>query len=686
MPALASAAVIVTPGSGYSQGDIVTVLGGTGTPAAYFLNVSAGVPKSLVQVSGGSYSVFPTGTLNVTGGAGSGLTLAALQAPTPPTTFSLPYNLPVGGTIWYAQPDGGTIVSGGHSYATPLQTCLTNASPGDVIYMLAGNTYTGNFTIPALSNPGAAWIYLLTSNVANLPPIGNRVNTTTDPNNMATILNTSVNGVCLQTVGAVLNWRIIGIKFTTNANCYPLVATGYNGNTSTYPTLLSQLPKYIHFDRCYVTAPQSVSLSVTGIGLNGYYQAVTDSVIEGIKGQDDSQAILIWNGPGPYQIKNNSLEGTSQSMLVGGVDSTITNCIPSDLEFAYNLCTKRAAWNPNDPSYDGVNGNTIKNSLELKNCVRAHIYGNTFQNVWASNAGQYAAGIVLTVRNQSGGNTWAQISDVLVENNLIQNVGFGCRISGEDNNYVSAQTQRIQIINNAFLNLNATYAGTPARAFNLTTGAPSGAGFPILDLDIEHNLFLFGPNADTSQGNDFINFDSGGTNSNVVGSFYCANNILSLGDYGISGTGTSSGSSSLNTFCANWALTGNVCINRSVDRTYSTVTQSWFNSHYATGNFIALQMVAVGFQNWAGNVYNLTAASPYASAGTDGLNPGPTNYSLIPGLGGGGGGGGGTTYNEVLFKSFMFNSYQFASFLFRGQGNAPPGSNFASPSGIIVPI
>ena len=81
------APVIVSGGTGYTAGDILTVVGGTFTAAATLkvITVSSGVITDLKVETMGAYSVPPTGTLTLTGGTGSSATCTL--------TF-------VGGSIW----------------------------------------------------------------------------------------------------------------------------------------------------------------------------------------------------------------------------------------------------------------------------------------------------------------------------------------------------------------------------------------------------------------------------------------------------------------------------------------------------------------------------------------------------------------------------------------------------------
>lgn len=69
----AGAASIVSGGTGYTNGSIVTVLGGTGTPATYTVTSSSGVVTSLALATAGNYSVLPANPVMFTGGNGQNL-------------------------------------------------------------------------------------------------------------------------------------------------------------------------------------------------------------------------------------------------------------------------------------------------------------------------------------------------------------------------------------------------------------------------------------------------------------------------------------------------------------------------------------------------------------------------------------------------------------------------------------
>jgi hypothetical protein len=55
---------------------------------------------------------------------------------------------------------------------------------------------------------------------------------------------------------------------------------------------------------------------------------------------EDAQALVGTNGPGPFTIINNYLEGSTENVLFGGAAPMIPNIIPSDIEFRYNHVAK----------------------------------------------------------------------------------------------------------------------------------------------------------------------------------------------------------------------------------------------------------------------------------------------------------------------------------------------------------
>src|SRR5690606_23447694 len=92
---------------------------------------------------------------------------------------------------------------------------------------------------------------------------------------------------------------------------------------------------------------------------------------------NDSQAIAGWNGPGPFKIVNNYLEGAGENIMFGGATPRIEGLVPADIVIRGNHFHKPLRWRIGDPSYEGIPW-SVKNLFELKNARRVVIDGNIF--------------------------------------------------------------------------------------------------------------------------------------------------------------------------------------------------------------------------------------------------------------------------------------------------------------------
>jgi hypothetical protein len=73
-----SGTAVATGGTGYTNGDTITLVGGTFTTAATAtVTASGGVVSAITIVGAGTYQVLPSNPISVTGGTGTGLTLNA---------------------------------------------------------------------------------------------------------------------------------------------------------------------------------------------------------------------------------------------------------------------------------------------------------------------------------------------------------------------------------------------------------------------------------------------------------------------------------------------------------------------------------------------------------------------------------------------------------------------------------
>ncbi len=82
-----------------------------------------------------------------------------------------------------------------------------------------------------------------------------------------------------------------------------------------------------------------------GVALNAAHVTISDSHISDCKGVgQDTQAIAGWNGPGPFTIENNYLEGAGENVMFGGADPAIPNLVSSGITFRRNYVARPMSW------------------------------------------------------------------------------------------------------------------------------------------------------------------------------------------------------------------------------------------------------------------------------------------------------------------------------------------------------
>jgi hypothetical protein len=97
-------------------------------------------------------------------------------------------------------------------------------------------------------------------------------------------------------------------------------------------------------DRVFVTGDPLLGQK-RGIALNAANVSITNSHIAEIKGVgQDTQAIAVWNGPGPFVIENNYLEAAGENVLLGGAGPDIPNLVPTGLAFRRNHLSRPVSW------------------------------------------------------------------------------------------------------------------------------------------------------------------------------------------------------------------------------------------------------------------------------------------------------------------------------------------------------
>ncbi|PYN47629.1 MAG: hypothetical protein DME00_15040 [Candidatus Rokuibacteriota bacterium] len=482
------------------------------------------------------------------------------------------------------EPSGRTIaVPGGGD----LQAALESARPGDVVALEPGATYRGPIVLPRKS--GAGWIVIRTGGDTDIPQAGTRV----DPGHaraMAKLVATS--GAVVKTAPGAHHYRLVGLEIRPGeaAFLHNLVEIGWA------ETSAEDLPHHVIVERCYLHGDPKKG-GRRGIVLNGATVAVIDSYLADFKEVGaDSQAIAGWNGPGPFKIANNYLEGAGENVMFGGVDPSVRDLVPSDIEIVKNHFAKPLAWRQGDPAYTGTPW-TIKNLFELKNARRVRIEGNLFEHNWAQ--AQIGFAVVFTVRNQDGRAPWSVVEDVTFANNVVRGSTSGINILGRDNNNPSQPTRRIVIKNNLFAELGGPRWGGEGRLFQLLDGTTS--------VVIDHNTAMHVGTIITAEGpphRDFV----------------FTNNIVAHNTYGITGSGVGTGTQALDALFPGSVVKRNVIVGGS-------------SGQYPRDNFVVGSWEKVKFEDLSRGRLRLIDDSPYRRASLDGKDIGVDDGALQAAVG-----------------------------------------------------
>jgi hypothetical protein len=493
--------------------------------------------------------------------------------PEPPRVFlDTTYKAPAGKTI--------KVAAGGD-----LQAAIDQARPGDVIELQAGQTFTGNFRLPNKS--GSDWIVIRASAAdADLPPPGARL-TPARSAILPKLISPNADPAVYTDEGAH-HYRFIGLEFgvAPGKNIYNIVSFGADQNS------LARTPHDLIIDRCYIHGNDAGNVS-RGVMLNCARAAVIDSYISNCHGEGfDTQAICGWNGPGPFKIVNNYLEGAGENVMFGGAKPSIQNLIASDIEFRLNHVYKPTSWKKGHATYAGRPW-TIKNLFELKNAQRALVDQNVFENNWAD--AQVGFAILFTPRGEGGKAPWATAQDVIFTNNILRHSGNGFNIAGPDDTSPSQPSQRILIKNNLIDDIDGNKWGSAAYGpadgrFAQIVGGP-------VNITIDHNTIF--------QSGSLIVADGAPSQG-----FIFRNNVARNNNYGVTGSNRSPGLDSLGFYFPGYEFKKNVIVGVPPE------------IKYPADNFLPPLPGRVGFVDLTGGDYRLARTSPYKNAGADGKDVG----------------------------------------------------------------
>jgi hypothetical protein len=244
-----------------------------------------------------------------------------------------------------------------------------------------------------------------------------------------------------------------------------------------------------------------------GIRADGKNMSIMDSYIYNMIMDIDTQAIVAWDGCDGLEVDNCYCEANSENILFGGEDAASLGNLPKNITVNNCDLVKPIAWM--------AAGIAVKNLFEIKAGINIKLTNSRLVNCWTS--GQVGYGVVITVRNQSGGAPFTVIQNVLIDGCEMDNVGAGIQFLGTDDTNPSGFVDGVTIHN-----------------MKLAINAAQGAGRTIFLSAGPRNVKLDEINVTTTGDlNSFLNFDNP---ANLCSGFEFDNCQFQEGDYGIFGT------------------------------------------------------------------------------------------------------------------------------------------------------
>lgn len=559
------------------------------------ITLSAGCSQNEATGSSGSGASAATGTGTGTGASTGSMSTSGSggSGGAPPSSTGCPSGITSDPTVQQSLPqsvvDTALVAPTGKTISVPaggdLQAAVDSAAPGDVVAIEAGATFTGTLTLP--NKPGSDWITIRSAAPdADLPAPGTRLDPSYAPK-LAKIVLPADTGPVVQFAPGAHHYRLVGLELSPSPGVYIHSVVDIGASVS----VAADVPHDIVIDRSWIHG-DPVAGTRRGVALGGARIGIVDSTFTDFKEAGaDSQAIGGWNGPGPFKIVNNRLEGAGENIMFGGAPSALPNNIPSDIEVCGNHFTKPLAWKSE--------AWTVKNLFEIKNAQRVLFAGNVLENNWA--AAQVGFAVVLTPRGE-GGAVPGVVHDLTFRLNHVVHSASGLGLSGNDDTGPSGGSKRVVIEHNLFEDIDRTKYGGDGRIFQVTAPTQATEG-----LKIAHNTASVAGNSFLVMGDTVV----------VATGFIFRDNLVPHGDYGAFGSGKGEGTGALDFYSPGAIFTTNAIFGGGTA------------SSYPTGNIFPADAAAVGFQGFATGDFQLSASSPLAGAASDGTNIGADIPALL---------------------------------------------------------
>ena len=172
-----------------------------------------------------------------------------------------------------------------------------------------------------------------------------------------------------------------------------------------------------------------------GIAVNSAGVIITTSRFRDLHHTQDAQCIAGWDNSRDLLVEDCFGEASGENVIFGGADAQSEDRQPA------NIIIRRCTWTK--PTYWKAkpSGATVKNCFELKNARNVLVEDCNFAQSWVD--GQTGFCIVLTVRNQDGGNPWATVEDVTFRKCVTRDTISVIQILGTDDTHPSGTMRRL---------------------------------------------------------------------------------------------------------------------------------------------------------------------------------------------------------------------------------------------------